>query len=181
MNCEIEESWPRYTWCPQDPEGVDHYQIGLYLKAKMGQEWGEWWLKELDRLAGSTRQFNESSINRLVQQICKHDSAEMVELLYPMEPEIFLAPRVCVDHEGVLNALARCAQMGSIACLSALLELGADPDGLDCPTGRNTMLVDSDVPSLVTPLDAALLAGQEDCALLLEMYGGRRVLELLDE
>ena len=180
MNCEIKGPWPRYTWCPQDPEGVDHYQIGLYLKAKMGQEWGEWWLKELDRLAGSTRQFNESSIKQLVLQVCKYDAAEMVELLYPMEPEMFLTPRTYPDRKGELNALARCAQMGSTACLSTLLELGADPNGLDCSTGMNTLQVDSDEAPIVTPLDVALLSGQEECALLLEIYGGQPVWELMD-
>lgn len=129
----------RQTWCPQDPKGVDHFALCQYFYETMGVEWGAWWLRELDRLAGRTQVLDVDSRNRLVQQICKYDAPELVELLYPICPELFLTPINHPFQAGELNALARCAQMGSVACLETLLELGADPNGLDNVTGRNQL------------------------------------------
>ena len=71
------------------------------------------------------------------------------------------------------------AEMGSIRCLEALLELGADPNGLDCTTGGNWLSrVDGIGMFPVTPLDCAQVAEQEECCLLLELYGGVTVQRL---
>ncbi|MEH2939105.1 hypothetical protein [Lawsonibacter sp. JLR.KK007] len=71
------------------------------------------------------------------------------------------------------------AEMGSIRCLEALLELGADPNGLDCTTGGNWLSrVDGIGMFPVAPLDCAHVAEQEECCLLLELYGGVTVQRL---
>jgi len=71
------------------------------------------------------------------------------------------------------------AEMGSIRCLEALLELGADPNGLDCTTGENWLSrLDGIGMFPVAPLDCAQVAEQEECCLLLELYGGVTVQRL---
>ena len=185
MICELGTSGPRYSWCPQDPEGVDHYQLGLYLKETMGQEWGERWLCMLDSMASHATALGVDSASWLVEQICQYDAAELVKLLYPVMPELFLTPRKYPGRDeypvrkGRLNALAWRAEMGSIRCLEALLELGADPNGLDCTTGGNWQSrVDGIGMFPVAPLDCAQVAEQEECCLLLELYGGVTVQRL---
>ena len=65
------------------------------------------------------------------------------------------------------------------ACLEALLELGADPNGLDCTTGENWLSrLDGIGMFPVAPLDCAQVAEQEECCFLLELYGGVTVQRL---
>lgn len=188
MNCEKSWNVSRYTWSPYDQKGVDHYTLRRYLCEKMGEEWGAWWMGEMDRVSQEAEKYRGSvrrdCIDRFIWNICKYDAAEMVELLYPIAPELFLNPRSMDGGWGDLNAVARCAQLGSLACLETLLELGADPDGLDCPTGWNTMPVLGGGcyhirSSYVTPLDCAMAEEQEECALMLRMHGGQTIRELL--
>lgn len=177
MVCELGTSGPRYSWCPQDPEGVDHYQLGLYLKKTMGQEWGEWWVRQIDYLSGRDRTLDKDDVRLLVDRICKYDSPALIRLLYPAAPELFLTPHCSMWGE--LNAVALCAKQGSILCLEELLSLGADPNGLDCPTAGNRMqLAPGEEGIPVTPLDCARIAEQEECCFLLELYGGVTVQRL---
>ena len=81
-----------------------------------------------------------------------------------------------------LNATALSALCGATCCLEALLELGADPNGMDCPASWNTLnLTFTHNCQPVTPLDCAILAGRENCRLLLEMYGGQTSAEILGD
>lgn len=166
---------PVFSWCPQDPKGVDHLAVAQELRRRMGREPGDWWLEQIDKLAE-----RNSGISELVRKICWYDAPEMVELLYPVMPEIFRASIGLYDQMGSAGALVQCALRGSAACLETLLELGADPNGLDCGDWNTVKLHQDPFAALfpVTPLDCARAEGHEDCCLLLELYGGVTMGEL---
>lgn len=168
-----------YGWCPEDPQGPEHLALSKVLLEGMGREAGEWWLKEIERLALRRDVLEVGGLGRLVQEICKHDCPELAELLYPRFPELFWRPQ-----KG-FSALNLCAAYGSAGTLWTLLELGADPNGLDCP-GELCSFIDNrkgrgfrTIHFLATPLDYALQEGWGECALLLELYGGLPSKELL--
>lgn len=128
---------------------------------------------------------------------------ELVQLLYPRFPHLFLAshmyslsPMLFTDlcqppftSEVLRNcALSRMARFnaaclfaltGSVACLEALLEQGADPDGMDGPESWSYIQLLNGLILPVTPMDCALLSGNEDCQQVLEMYGGASLHENL--
>jgi hypothetical protein len=53
-----------------------------------------------------------------------------------------------------------------------LLEYGADPDGLESADSWSYIKLGNGDILPVSPMDCALLGGNEDCQLLLELYGG---------
>lgn len=140
-----------------------------------------------------------------LRTICAHDSAELVELLYPRDPSLFqkarpytLSSMLFTDlYEGpfteeVLQQCvhARTAQLdaaclfaltGAVRCLEKLLEYGVDPDGLETPDSWSYMELPNGQILPVSPMDCALLGDHEDCQLLLEMFGGTTLHEHLTE
>lgn len=76
------------------------------------------------------------------------------------------------------------ALTGAADSLETLLELGADPNGLESPESWS-YLTPSWTPSdqgiiiPVSPMDCALLAGQEDCQQVLEAFCGAPLRELI--
>lgn len=139
-----------------------------------------------------------------IRTICAHDSAELVELLYPRDPELFHKARqytlssqlfdslyegpftenilqqcVC-SRTACLDAACLFALAGAVGCLEKLLEYGADPDGLETPDSWSYLELPSGKILPVCPMDCALLGGNEDCQLLLDMFGGRMLHEHLE-
>ena len=57
-------------------------------------------------------------------------------------------------------------------CPCALLDLGADPNGLDTPESWSYIKLLNGKILPVSPMDCALLSGQEDCQQALELFGG---------
>lgn len=158
------------------------------------------WKRILEpKQTGSSCLTPDLSPARLLQLICEHHSPELVHLLYPRYPVLFLhshshrfspslfddsvhtaldLQNIVLAREARLNAACLFACSGAVNCLEALLEEGADPNGMDCPEGWSHIgLLRGDVLP-VTPMDCALLANQEECCLLLELYGGKSILEL---
>lgn len=176
MNCERIEN-RRYTWSPQDPKGMEHRTLARWLRRSMGERAGNWWLEEIDRLIKRSEGLGTGGLYRLVQQICRHDCPELAELLYPRFPELF---REEADNEG-RSALELCVLHNSASTLWALLELGADPNGLDRQRLPGFYFSDEEGFSTLfwlTPLDIALGMEHEDCAMLLRLYGARTGAEL---
>lgn len=176
MSCEQTEN-RRYTWSPQDPKGMEHRTLARWLRHNMGEQAGNWWLNEIDRLINRSDILSVNSLHRLVQQICKNDCPELVELLCPRSPELF---REAVDKDG-RSALELCVIHNSVSTLWTLLELGVDPNGLDRERIPGHEFVDQDGLSTcfwLTPLDIALGLEHEDCAMLLRLYGGGTGAEL---
>lgn len=136
-------------------------------------------------------------------KICKHDSGELVELLYPRAPDLFRKARTytlsstlfssiyegpfteeilqqCVQSRtGCLDAACLFALTGAAACLEQLLDYGSDPDGLEVPASWSYIELLNGQILPVSPMDCALLSGSEDCQMVLELYGGRTIHEHL--
>lgn len=167
----------RYTWSPQDPKGMEHRTLARWLRHNLGNEAGNWWLNEIDRLINRDEFLGTSSRHRLVHQICRLDCPELVELLYPRCPELF---REVVNEYGG-SALELCVVHNSVSTLLTLLELGVDPNGLDREKPLSFKFVDQDGLSTLfwlTPLDIALGLEHEDCVMLLQAWGGETGAEL---
>lgn len=123
--------------------------------------------------------------------LLRYDAAEFVELLFPRYPRLFLDSEFFLFPEpgpdfprprtaAQVSFLSACALTGSVGCLSALLELGADPNGPREPEQWNTLEPShfpTGRPALVTPLDCARYGGHADCCTLLELYGGETMAE----
>lgn len=202
------ETW---SWQPQDPFGEGHAALRQYLEETMGPERGSRWLKELDELLDRcalnredvnllVRGICREDAPELVELLYpiaaelfltpwEQDDGQGRRFRPDSPPEERsrlaggrLPPLKRLSRWGArLNALALCALMGRAGCLEALLELGADPNGLDMGEEWNLLAFTDDplaAPMPVTPLDCALAAGEEDCALLLELYGGQTAREL---
>lgn len=166
----------RYTWCPGDPKGREHLILSQWLEEVMEpyhRQW-RWWLKWLD-----VREISRPLTAReFLVHLCELDAPELITLLYPRCPRYFLAPSA-FDR---FNAVDMCAFLGSSAALEALLELGADPNGLDrLMEARSSLHWDLEGRAFLyqpTPLDLARAEGEEDCCLLLSLYGGVTAEEL---
>lgn len=139
-----------------------------------------------------------------IRTICKHDSAELVELLYPRDPALFRMARQytlssmlftnlyegpfseevlmqCVHARTAhLDAACLFALCGATGCLEKLLEYGVDPDGLETPDSWSYIELPNDRILPVSPMDCALLGDNEDCQLL-ELFGGHTLHEHLAE
>lgn len=137
-----------------------------------------------------------SNPSRLLSHLCSRNSAPMVHLLYPRSPNLFLnsymytlSPMLFSDfcqppftqkvlqdclcaRTAHLNAACLCALSGAVSCLEALLDLGADPDGMDGPESWSYIELLNDQILPVSPMDCALLSGEEDCQQVLELFGG---------
>ena len=168
----------RYGWCPEDPKGREHWIMTSFLKETMGSICGAWWLSRIEELI-ERRDQTEDGLDRLIWEICQYDGSELAELLYPRFPELFR------QTQNGCGTLSLCAFYGSLGTLWTLLELGADPDGLDC-LGEHGRFIDNRTDAgfrtihyFATPLDYAEQEEQEDCRLVLEFYGGRTSRELL--
>lgn len=114
----------------------------------------------------------------LLRHIAQNDAAELVELLYPRFPQLFhtthrytilptffardsLAPyppeilqRCALSRVIRFNAACFFAFCGATACLETLLELGADPNGLDSPSSWSYIELYNNRILPVTPLIA---------------------------
>lgn len=160
----------------------------------------EWLRKTANRHPGIRRE-------EVIRTICKHDSAELVELLYPRDPDLFRKARQytlsstlfpCVWDRQVpyseevltqcvhartaqLDAACLCALVGATGCLEKLLEQGADPDGLDIPDSWSYIELSNRQIVPVSPMDCALLGGNEDCQMVLDMFGGKSLHEHLTD
>ena len=139
----------------------------------------------------------------VLQRISKHDTSELVELLYPRKPEMFHTARKytlsyelfandydgpfpqdllqqCVQaREGCLSATCLFALTGAVGCLGTMLDYGADPNGLESPDSWSYIKLPNYRILPVTPMDCALLSDNEDCQMVLEMFGGRMLQEQL--
>ena len=142
------------------------------------------------------RQGRELRPGELLSEISSVHASPMVELLYPRSPSLFLnsqpysltptlikgfvQPPFTQDvlqectysQDARLSAACLFALTGSPTCLEALLDLGADPNGLDTPESWSYIKLLNGKILPVSPMDCALLSGQEDCQLVLEMFGG---------
>lgn len=158
------------------------------------------WLSLMDSY--SPNQTRKEALLRINQ----NDLSELVTLLYPRFPEMFhtalrhtlsptLFPNIweqplpyseelliqcCHSRTAYLDAACLFALTGAVACLEALLEHGADPDGLERPDSWSYIELPNSRILPVTPMDCALLGDNEDCQLVLEMYGGKSLHEHLD-
>lgn len=137
--------------------------------------------------------------------ICQYDCPQLVELLYPRFPDLFCSARrytltpelisrfweegpyseevlmqCCRARAAHLDATCLCALTGAVDCLEMLLQYGADPDGLENSGSWSYIELPGDRILPVTPMDCALLTGNEDCRLVLEMYGGKALHQHLD-
>ena len=141
----------------------------------------------------------------VIHAICKYDSAELVELLYPRDDTLFrkarrytLSPALFSNlYEGpfseevlqqcvcartaCLDAACLFALSGAAGCLEALLENGIDPNGLDTPAGWSYIELPNGNILPVSPMDCALLGDNENCQFLLELYGGDTLHEHLKD
>lgn len=166
----------RYTWSPEDPRGKEHRTLARWLRRTMGEGAGNWWLSEIDRLSDRTEILGTGGLRRLVQQICRYDCPELAELLYPRWPELFLE-----GADDKKSALELCVESDACATLWTLLDLGMGPNGLDRKRFHSFTCMNADHrPTFfwLTPLDCALALEREECALLLQIYGGQTGAEL---
>lgn len=134
----------------------------------------------------------------MLRFISHHNSGAMVSLLYSRCPNLFLkgmtyrlSPELFPDwveppfsqkdlqlwastRAGCLNAACLFALCGADDALHALLERGADPDGLDNPEGWSYLtLPDGKKGIPLCPMDCAILSKNENCQMVLELFGAR--------
>jgi len=185
-----------YGWYPSDSGGETQNQ----RESRITRDWlrealpesAQWdWLR---RLRGGTFPTRETA---LLCQIGKHDTPELIDLLYPKLPQLFhtarqyslpftllanlcdapFSPEVLQQlvnpYTAQLDALCFFAFTGSLCCLEALLEHGADPNGLEISESWSYLELSNNRILPVSPMDCALLAGNEDCQFALELFGGR--------
>ena len=139
----------------------------------------------------------------LLSQISSVHASPMVELLYPRSPGLFLesrtyslSPTLFTDfvqppftqeilqgctysRTARLSAACLFALTGSLTCLETLLDLGADPNGLDTEKSWSYIELLGGKILPVSPMDCALLSGQEECQQALELFGGASLHENL--
>lgn len=174
---------PLYGWHPQDRQGPGHRALDLWLRDLLPPETASWWLWKLERLIRNAREsVKKPQLSELARTLCAWNTQfpELIQALFPFQPGLFLSRPLLEDR---WTALDLCACHGAAASLETLLELGADPNGLDRPNAPPFVLERPGQPPLlfhITPLDLARDAEQEDCALLLSLYGGLSGQELLD-
>lgn len=193
-----------YHWHPTALGGETLQQQEM----RIGNEWirknlspqaqREWLRNAVYRRAALRRE-------EALRSICDHDSAELVELLYPRDPTLFQKARPytlsstlftnlyegpfteevllqCVHaRTAQLDAACLFALTGAVRCLEKLLEYGVDPDGLETPDSWSYLELPNGQILPVSPMDCALLGDHEDCQLLLEMFGGTTLHEHLTE
>lgn len=147
-------------------------------------------------LANFLRPGGDLRPGELLSQISSCNAAAIVDLLYPRTPGLFLNsqmydifPLVSAGSAQLpfartllqscdpirtarLSAACLFAVTGAATCLEALLDLGVDPNGLDTPESWSYLQLRNDQILPVSPMDCAQLAGQEDCRLVLELFGG---------
>ena len=188
----------RYSWCPEDQKGRDHLLLSQWLQENLGPIAGGQWLRWLDHrmeaLPKRSASLGPAFSSELLLRICRQDIPELVALLFPLCPQLFLQPLSHLSHWGCsyprFHSVDLCAYYGSPAALESLLELGADPNGLDrLEAARCASHVDLEGRIFFfqpTPLDLARVpvpdpgqrARMEDCRLLLALYGGVSTEEL---
>lgn len=158
------------------------------------------WLSLMDSY--SPNQTQKEALLRISQ----NDLSELVALLYPRFPGMFhtalqhslsptlfpsiweqpmpyseeLLTKCCHARTACLDASCLFALTGAVSCLEALLEHGADPDGLETPGSWSYIELPHNRILPVTPMDCALLSDNEDCQMVLELYGGKPLHEHLD-
>jgi len=171
---------------------------------------GDSWLRKNLSPAAQREWLRHAALHRTdlpraeaIRTICSHDSAELVELLYPRDETLFRKARQytlsatlftsmyegpfteevlmqCVHaRTACLNAACLFALCGATGCLEKLLESGADPDGLEAPDSWSYIELPDGQILPVSPMDCALLGDNEDCQFLLDMYGGKTLHEHL--
>ena len=142
------------------------------------------------------RRGRELRPGELLSEISSVHASPMVELLDPRSPSLFLNSQLysltptlfkgfvqppftqevlqeCTySKDARLSAACLFALTGSLTCLEALLDLGADPNGLDTPESWSYIKLLNGKILPVSPMDCALLSGQEDCQQALELFGG---------
>ena len=145
------------------------------------------------------RRGRELRPGELLSEISSVHASPMVELLYPRSPSLFLNSQLysltptlikgfvqppftqevlqeCTySKDARLSAACLFALTGSLTCLEALLDLGADPNGLDTPESWSYINLPNGHILPVAPLDCALLTDDENCLLTLSMFGGESI------
>lgn len=145
--------------------------------------------------------------NQLLLKIAEEDAVPFIHALFPHMPELFLNTRPTSEiflptlnlyeyvissgdlsecshlyPEQRMNMTCLCALTGAIDCLYALLEMGADPNGMDNPDCWNTFRLElTENCHPVTPMDLAILTNEIACQHLLENYGGKTTYELVGD
>lgn len=151
------------------------------------------YIRNFTGLLGRDREMRPAE---LLNQISSLQAAPVVELLYPRSPGLFLDSRTyslsstlftdfvqppftrellqdcSFSRTARLSAACLFALTGSLTCLETLLDLGADPNGLDTEASWSYIELIRGEILPVSPLDCALLSGQEDCRQALELFGG---------
>ena len=195
------EAIPRFAWYPCE----NGWETQKDLEARLIKQWLNENLSSQEYSAWRRELLNNESIKpeQLLNAISSHHTPELVELLFPRKPQLFLTARQftlshllladachptfspeilqqCLySHTAHLSATCLFALTGAMACLESMLEQGADPDGLDSPASWSYFELGNDRILPVTPMDCALLADQEDCQLVLEMFGGKTLAECI--
>lgn len=192
-----------YGWYPNGDRGEQQAQREL----RVTREWVRQNLPEQAQTLwqNALRRHHTTTVTETMNRICKFDSAEMVELLYPRYPQLFhtarkytLSPELfpcvwdqplpyseevltqcCHSRRAHLDAACLFALTGAAACLEAMLDHGADPDGLETPESWSYIELPHHQILPVTPMDCALLADNEHCQMVLELYGGKSLHEHL--
>ena len=190
-----------FAWYPREggfesQDGFERQAIHQWLDDNLSFSEANDWKFFLQRHIDHSPSF-------FLSHIVTTHAVELVHLLYPHYPGLFLASReytvspstftdfcqppftpellrsCLLSRRLHLNAACFFALSGTAVCLEALLDLGADPDGLDTPESWSYIdLPDSRILP-VSPMDCALLSGEETCQMVLELYGGTSLHEHL--
>lgn len=191
----------RFAWYKREKGGENQKDMEWRVTRR--------WLEEnlpqayIRNFADLLRRGRELRPGELLSEISSCNAAAMVDLLYPRTPGLFLDSRTydifplvsadsaqlpfaqmllqSCDHIRTARLSAAClfSVTGAATCLEALLDLGVDPNGLDTPESWSYLQLRNDQILPVSPMDCAQLAGQEDCQLVLEMFGGVSIHENL--
>jgi len=190
-----------YGWYPNGEAGEHQAQ----REQRVTQEWLHQNLPENAQSLWQNALCRQQTgtVTETMNRICKFDSAELVELLYPRFPQLFrharkytlssdlfagcwqppyseeLLVQCCHARTAYLDAACLFALTGAVSCLETLLEYGADPDGLETPDSWSYIQLPNCNILPVTPMDCALLSDNEDCQMVLELYGGQTLHEHL--
>ena len=183
----------RFAWYRQNggenQEEMEWRVTRRWLEENLPQEY----IRNFDDLL---RRGRELRPGELLSQISSVHASPMVELLYPRSPSLFLNSQpysltptlikgfvqppftqevlqeCTYSQDARLSAACLFSLTGSPTCLEALLDLGVDPSGLDTPESWSYIKLLNGKILPVSPMDCALLSGQEDCHQALELFGG---------
>ena len=194
-NDRLDVSAPdRFAWYQREGRGETQKE----MESRLTRRWLEENLpeEEVENLLTLLDGWDGPTAAELLAHIAEHDAAPLVDLLYPRFPQLFLESRKytinairfsdncqppftpevlqsCLFARAArLSAACLFAVTGAATCLEALLDLGVDPNGLDTPESWSYIELPNNHILPVAPMDCAQLADQEDCQLVLEMFGG---------